>query len=382
LLAKIERHRESRQDQRERESLVRALVRSAGLPRPPPAIGAVVEALAGAGVFRLRGVLVGTVAYQTYPGLLGSRLPSAHVQTSDVDVAQFEDVSAFIKGALDVDMLSLLRSVDPSFRAVPDQRDGRRTHSYAAPGGLRVDFLTPNRGPDTDEPAALPALRTDAQALRFLDYLIRETEPAVALHGTGVLVSVPCPERFAVHKLLLSRRRQSVKREKDLRQAEMLFTVLAQKRPEPLRTAFDEAWDRGPTWRNLLLDGLAALDPVPRDLLLRTIARVRSLVPGLDLTFAAPSMRYDAVRGVVLFDGEAGGERVRCEISREVLDDQYGTDRMTGPQRAARALERRAELEALARRKYLGWAVEVPGVVLIRTDDVEKLRAEIGRAAR
>jgi hypothetical protein len=49
-------------------------VRSFNLPRPIPEIGAVIAALAKAGVFRLRGILVGTVAYQTYAAMLGVRL--------------------------------------------------------------------------------------------------------------------------------------------------------------------------------------------------------------------------------------------------------------------------------------------------------------------
>jgi hypothetical protein len=47
----------------------------------------VVVGLARSGVFRLRGVLVGTIAYQTYAAMLGVRLRGALTQTSDVDVA-------------------------------------------------------------------------------------------------------------------------------------------------------------------------------------------------------------------------------------------------------------------------------------------------------
>jgi hypothetical protein len=45
--------------ERERRSLVSTLVRSFGLQPPVPEIGEVVNVLANAGVFRLRGVLVG-----------------------------------------------------------------------------------------------------------------------------------------------------------------------------------------------------------------------------------------------------------------------------------------------------------------------------------
>ena len=81
LLEQIRHHKAVRDDERERRSLVSTLVRSFRLPRPIPEIGNVLEALAEAGVFRLRGVLVGTVAYQTYSAMLGVRLPLAVLQT-------------------------------------------------------------------------------------------------------------------------------------------------------------------------------------------------------------------------------------------------------------------------------------------------------------
>ena len=83
---------------------------------------------------------------------------------------------------------------------------------------------TPNEGADTDKPQRLSALQTDAQALRFLDFLIREPEPAVLLYGPGIYVNVPAPQRYAIHKLIVSRRRRegAAKRDKDLHQAEAL----------------------------------------------------------------------------------------------------------------------------------------------------------------
>ena len=87
LLLQIEHHRQARNDLRERHALVSTLIRSANLPRPPREIGEVLVALAREGVFRLRAVLIGTVAYQTYPGLLGTRLPAQTVLTGDLDIA-------------------------------------------------------------------------------------------------------------------------------------------------------------------------------------------------------------------------------------------------------------------------------------------------------
>src|SRR5882757_6630067 len=97
LLERIERHKEIRDDERERRSLVSTLVRSFRLSRPIPEIGQIIAALAKAGVFRLQGVLVGTVAYQAYPAMLGVKLPTAILQTGDVDIAQFKYISIAIE---------------------------------------------------------------------------------------------------------------------------------------------------------------------------------------------------------------------------------------------------------------------------------------------
>jgi hypothetical protein len=61
---------EAFKDLKGRRRLVSALTREASLPRPLSMTGQVVEELAKAGFFRLRGVLVGTVAYQCYSAAL------------------------------------------------------------------------------------------------------------------------------------------------------------------------------------------------------------------------------------------------------------------------------------------------------------------------
>lgn len=272
LLERIARHKEVRDDERERRALVSTLIRSFGLPQPIREVGNVVAALAKAGVFRLRAVLVGTAAYQTYSAILGTRLPSSVLQTGDIDIAQFLGVSVAIEDQTPP-VIDVLKEVDRTFRAVPHIDGERHVTTYEAKGGLRVDFLTPNQGPNTDEPLSLPAFHTDAQPLRFLDYLIYEPEPVVLLHDAGVYVLVPAPQRYAIHKLIVSRRRRegAAKRDKDIRQAEALISVLTEKRPHEIRSAWKEANERGPKWRTLLKEGAELLDADCRNRLAKTV---------------------------------------------------------------------------------------------------------------
>lgn len=266
LEARIGEHRRTKADRRERRMLVTALQR-AGLRGPDARTGRVLQALADAGVFRLRAVMVGTGAYQTYSALLGVLLPSRNATTSDLDLAQFHSVSVAVEDEVDVPFGAILQRVDPRFRPVPGLGGDHHATRYAIGSEFRVDILVPNRGPDTEEPLALPALQADAQPLRFLDFLIYGEVQAAVLHGDGVLVNVPAPERFALHKLLVSRlrvrdRESQAKATKDLRQAADLLAVLIDQRPYELRDLWAELRDRGPTWRRLAQEAVTQLDHV------------------------------------------------------------------------------------------------------------------------
>jgi hypothetical protein len=376
LLERIARHKQVRDDERERRALVSTLVRSFALPRPIPEIGKIVAALAEAGVFRLRGVLVGTVAYQTYPAMVGARLPMSALQTGDVDIAQFTNISVAVADRTPP-VLDVLKNVDNTFRPIPHVRGEKNVTSYLAKGGLRVDFLTPNEGADTDAPKRLSAFHTDAQPLRFLDFLIHDPEPAVILYDAGVYVLVPAPERYAVHKLIVSRRRKEgeAKRDKDAEQAEALLNILIDKRPHELKAVWNEAYARGATWQKLIGEGLTQLPARTRDLTLKTVGERRRLLPGSDLTFTSPAPRYDSSRDIITFAGEAFGGRVNCAISREALDDHFGAT--TKEERLQKFLDNRSIIEKMASEKYLNWPIEEPENVLIKTGDVLNLEKSV-----
>jgi hypothetical protein len=262
---RVEAFRRTKTSFRERRALVTSL-RDAGLPTPPAFVGDVVEALWKGGIFRLRGVLVGTLAYQTYAGLLGVRLPAAPIMTGDVDFAQFHSVSMLIEDTMPP-MLETLHGVDKTFRERP-HLDGGAVTAYVNDKNFSVEFLTPNRGSDdhAGQATRMPALGgASAQALRYLDFLITQPVNAVLLHKGGVPVTVPAPERYAVHKLIVSLRRKTdpngaAKARKDLLQAGLLVEALTlNSRQVDLGFVWMEAWDRGPRWRENLRLGCQRL---------------------------------------------------------------------------------------------------------------------------
>lgn len=273
-----------------RRRLVSTLVNDAGLPRQDDMAGDLLEALWKAGLFRMRAVLVGSVAFGCYPGLLGVRLPTSVLRTGDLDVAQFHSISVSIDDSLP-QILDVLRKVDGSFAEVPHLAYPNSSTRFVNGSRFAVEFLTPNTSKDEylGRPAEMPALGgAAAQPLRFLDFLIAAPVRAVALHKGGIPVRVPAPERYAVHKLIVASRRRVgddtqvgysaatanlvSKRDKDVRQASILVEALALKRRQyDLAAAWIEAWRRGPAWREALNAGRAQMAEDHRELLAEAV---------------------------------------------------------------------------------------------------------------
>lgn len=370
---RVSRFGSVKSDYKQRREMVRALL-AAGLPASDPMSGAVVASLQRAGFFRLRGILVGTLAFQTYSGALGVRLPLAVLQTGDADFAQFHDVSRNVEDTVPP-ILDILRAVDPTFTSVPNSLDRARVAKFRTGQGYLVEFLTPNRGSEDHmgRPAAMPALGgASATPLRFLDYLIREPQRSVMLYDGGVSVTVPSPSRYAIHKLIISRRRKTEKVNKDVAQAAALIDVLAARHPFDLREAFDEAVGRGDAWKKLLLEGLAHVPSATRDKLLMTIEETRSTIPGVALRFENDRAMHDAERDVIRFFGSDRSHEVSCAISAEALEDHFGAKGNSRKDLLEAFRRHRDNIQKLAQTKYLRARVEL-GEVILRSTEIDQL---------
>ena len=192
-------------DFKQRREMVRALA-AAGMSKPDAITGDLAEALWKAGFFRLRGVIVGTVANQCYPGLLGAKLAQQTLRTNDLDAAQFYSISHAI-GETMPPIEGILKAVDPTFRALPDVSDQVRVWRYRNADIYLAEFPTPNRGSAdyASRPASMRALGgASARAVRHLDYLIHKPTSSVMLHKAGIPVTIPTPWRYAVHKLMIA----------------------------------------------------------------------------------------------------------------------------------------------------------------------------------
>ncbi len=251
---------------RTRATIVR-LLREEGLNRLDAPTGKLLGALAKTGMFRLGGELVGTQAFRLYEGELGVRLPDDETaMTADIDVASFTKLSMALGDATEPSLAQVLHDFD--FEGVPSL-DGHKVWKWRQTSGeIYVEFLTASF--ETREGLVdLPALQVQAQALHHLNYLIAEPIKVAAAYRQGILVHIPRPERFAIHKLIVADRRQGPERQKarkDLLQAEFLARVLAEDRPADLLQAYEEALEQGPKWRQPIESSLKRAPAVAQTL--------------------------------------------------------------------------------------------------------------------
>ncbi len=230
-------------DRQERERLVAMLI-SGSAHTVSAAEARLFEIIERAGVFLVGGVLVGSHAFAIYGNMLGVNWPSRITQTHDVDIARDNHITLGLRNE-PVNLKQVLIEADMGFVEVPALDRKAPSTSFRIQGKqLSVDVLTPMVGKPVSKPVLIPALNTYAEPLRFLDYLLDDTQPAVIVARAGMLVNVPSPARYALHKLVASTRRPAAlqtKTIKDIDQAELLFYVLLKDRPGDIQLAFEAA---------------------------------------------------------------------------------------------------------------------------------------------
>lgn len=242
LLETISRRRASRADEKRRRELVDMLV-AGGMVREQAPVAQVLRTLAEAGVFRMGGTLVGTLAFGCYANMLGVRFEQQSLRTADIDIAHDPAVALAVAREPALDLPDRLRAIEPRFFAVPGLTPHEPSTSMKVRGrDLRVDFVTTAGRRRSAQPVMIPRLGIAAVPLRGIDYLIGDTSRAVILAHAGIVVNVPAPGRFALHKLWLARERtiaEQAKARKDLRQAEQLIETLAGDRADELTRAWN-----------------------------------------------------------------------------------------------------------------------------------------------
>ncbi len=227
--------------------------------------GRILALLERNGVFLAGAALVGTLAFKAYANMLGV-IWSSGLGTQDIDIAaDNEYLLALPRPRKRIDLGQLILNSGMGFVEVPALNRRQPATSFKIRNrDFHIDVLTPMRGRETTRPVKLDSFATFATPLRHLDYLLDDIQPAVLLYGHGVMVNVPSPGRFAVHKCALSQKRSTgsaAKIRKDLSQAEQIFKVLLDLRPADITLALRAAAEHGKALAEKFDAGLERLDP-------------------------------------------------------------------------------------------------------------------------
>ncbi|MCK5676297.1 MAG: hypothetical protein KAH99_04710 [Verrucomicrobia bacterium] len=89
---------------------------------------------------------------------------------------------------------------------------------------VMLEFLVAERGRGSDKPYPLPQLGLNAQSLRFMDIA---DEFSIRLEYEGIMLRVPHPAAFALHKLIIvPRRKNKAKALRDTQSAVEILNLL------------------------------------------------------------------------------------------------------------------------------------------------------------
>jgi hypothetical protein len=218
----------------------------------------VIGRLADSGLFSAGGILVGTHAFLAYQNLFGVAWTSG-AATLDLDFAHAgRNVSLALPENLTIDSTAAIDSLQMGF--IPN--NNKTSFKKSDEPDFDLDFLT-SRGRTQDAPIHIARLGLTLQPLRFMELSLEDPMRCTLLARNGpIVVNIPRPQRYALHKLLVYGERpleQRTKANKDLMQAAALIDYLLANDPVELGQLWLDVNDRGPGWRRRLDQGCKAM---------------------------------------------------------------------------------------------------------------------------
>jgi hypothetical protein len=255
---------ESDTDDRElRQRLVNMLI-GGGMAAPRRDEGKVISLLERNGVFLAGAALVGTIAFRAYANML-SVVWGSDAGTQDIDLAADNHYElALPRPRASINLRQIILDSGMGFFEVPALNRKQPSTSFKIRGrDFIVDVVAPMRGRETLRPVRLTEFGTYASPLRHLDYLLDDLQPAVLLYEHGIMINVPAPGRFAIHKCAVSQKRPAAfaaKTLKDRSQAEQVFQVLLENRPTDITLAYKAAKTQSEAFVSDFRAGLRLID--------------------------------------------------------------------------------------------------------------------------
>lgn len=232
----------------------------------------VIRRLSDYGFFRAGGVLVGTHAFLAFGNMLGVNWGDTS-RTQDVDFAHAgKQLAIALPSNIEIDTPAAIDSLKMGFLPLGSS-DGKVGGTWLSPRDpdFQLDFITPmHRG--GGESFRHAQLGITLQPLKFMEYLLQDVQQAVLFCGDGaVVVNVPHPARYAMHKLIVAGERgatRAAKSAKDLRQSVALLAHYRQGSDWEALEAWNDLVSRGPGWKTRAMRGLQAVDRLAPELAL------------------------------------------------------------------------------------------------------------------
>jgi hypothetical protein len=221
----------------------------------------VIGRLAASGLFSAGGILVGTHAFLAYQNLFGV-LWTGGAATLDLDFAHAgRNVSLALPESLTIDASAATSAIDSlKMGFVPN--NNRTSFRKADEPDFDLDFLT-SRGRTEDAPVHIARLGLTMQPLRFMELSLQDPMRCTLVAKSGpIVVNLPRPERYAIHKLLVYGERsqeQRTKAFKDIHQAAALLDYLLTHDEVQMGALWSDVSARGPGWRRRLEQGYKAM---------------------------------------------------------------------------------------------------------------------------
>lgn len=233
----------------------------------------VISRLAEYGFFRAGGILVATHAFQAYGNLLGAQWGDAS-RTQDIDFAHAEkSISLALPSNIDVINQDAINSLEMGLLPISglSNKTGA-TNLSPKDSSFRLDFLTTlYRG--HEEPYQHLKLNVSLQPLKFMEFSLEQVQQAVMFNREGaVVVNIPHPARYALHKLIVFGEREGAfvaKSSKDLLQAASLLSLLKDRRPWEVEAAWEDIKGRGKDWLTRIERGIKAIENTYPELMIR-----------------------------------------------------------------------------------------------------------------
>jgi hypothetical protein len=172
--------------------------------------------------------VIGTHALFAYESMAGAEFKVELLASGDVDLPfdGRKKIALLAKKLENQGLIELLRKADNSF-AVSSSDAFRAINK----DGFMVDFITQDKGMLSVSPAPMAAHDLAAVEVPNLEWLAnapRIEQVVISANGQPVMMPVPDPRAFALHKAWLSQQmdREPVKKQRDLNQARMLGECL------------------------------------------------------------------------------------------------------------------------------------------------------------